>query len=82
MKIIHQNCEQSLAKNKSLPINSYIVKYILDNVETFDIVQCGSKVEVFNYYYDKYRNVSSIDWTEGTINPKSYGYTKPEKKRK
>jgi hypothetical protein len=82
LKIIHQDCDQSLAKSKSLPINSYIVKYVLDDEQKYDIVQCGSTVEVFDYYYDKYKNVLSIDWTEGTINPKSYGYTKPEKKKK
>ncbi|MDW7641536.1 MAG: hypothetical protein SCG72_03935 [Nitrosarchaeum sp.] len=82
MKIIHQNCEQSLSNDKSLPNNSYLVGYIIEDVQSYDIVQSSSRVEVFDYYYDLCKNVVSIDWTNGKTNPKFYGYTKPEGKKK
>ena len=36
MKIIHQNCEQSLSNDKSLPNNSYLVGYIIEDVQSWD----------------------------------------------
>ena len=82
MKIIHQKCEKSLSNNKSLPINSYLVGYILEDIKSYDIVQASSQVEVFDYYHDLTKNVLSIEWTSGKVSPKVYGYTKPEAKKK
>ena len=47
----------------------------------------GSTVEIFDYYYDKYKNVQGISWTKGIVNPKTFDCThdeleKPKKKRK
>jgi len=82
VKIIHQDCEKSLSRNKSLPVNSYLVTYFSKNEEKHDIVQASTLVEVFDYYHDLYKNVISIQWTDGKISLKMYGYTKPEKKKK
>jgi hypothetical protein len=82
VKIIHQDCELSLSRNTSLPVNSYLVTYISENKEKNDIVQSSSVVDVFDYYHDLYKKVILIKWTDGKINPKTYGYTKPEKKKK
>lgn len=81
LSIIHVNCDISLAKDKSLPRDSYLVTYGNDGDQQYDIVR-GLKVEIFNYYWDKYRDVRGIKWTEGTSNPKTWGYQAPEKKRK
>ncbi len=82
MKIIHQDCEKSLSKNKSLPTDSYLVTYILEEETKNDIVQSVSQADIFDYYYDLYKNVISIDWTDGKISPRFYGQTKPEKKKR
>lgn len=82
MKIIHQDCEKSLSKNKNLPLGSYIVSYISEDKEKNDIVQASSRVEIFDYYYDLYQNIVMIGWTNGNINSRNYNYTKPEKKKK
>ena len=82
MKIIHQDCEKSLSKNKSLPTDSYLVTYISEEETKNDIVQSVSQADIFDYYYDLYKNVISIDWTDGKISSKMYGYTKPEKKKR
>lgn len=82
MKILHQDCEKSLSKNKSLPIDSYLVTYILEEETKYDIAQSVSQADIFDYYYDLYKNIISIEWTDGKISLRSYGQTKPEKKKR
>lgn len=81
MIILHQECEPSLAKDKKLPRDSYLVSYMKEDQLTYDISR-GSKVELFDYYYDTFRNVKGIDWTSGTVSPKSYDYVPKETKKK
>lgn len=73
MNVIHKNCDKNLAKDKSLPKNSYIIEYKIDNELTYDIVAGNSIVEIFDSYYDQLGkdSIVSILWTEGksrTIN--------------
>lgn len=82
MIILHKSCDPSLAKSKELPRDSYLVSYFDEKTLTYDIVQSGTKVAIFDYYYDNYRNVQTIKWTEGTVNPKSFGYQSKENKKK
>ena len=79
LRIIHKNCEKEISKDKSLPRNSYIVTYENDGELTYDIVQSNSKVEIFDHYYDNYRSVKAINWTDGTKNPIA---STPEKSKK
>lgn len=83
--MIHENCEKSLAENKSLPLNSYIVTYEYKDSICYDIVQSNSISKIFDCYYDKLgigSAIKSIKWTDGRVNPKLYGYTKPERKKR
>ena len=79
INIIHRDCDKSLAKDKSLPLDSYIVSYSDDGVVKYDIVQ-GTQVSIFDCYYDEYRNVISMKWTDGRVNPKTYN--QPQNKSK
>lgn len=79
INIIHRDCDKSLSKDKSLPLNAYIVSYSDDGITKFDIAQ-GTQVNIFDHYYDEYRNVISIQWTDGRVNPKMYN--QPKKKNK
>lgn len=79
INIIHRDCDRSLSKDKSLPLDSYIVSYSDDGIEKYDIVQ-GTQVSIFDHYYDEYRNLISMKWTDGRVNPKSYN--QPQKKSK
>jgi hypothetical protein len=79
VNIIHRDCDKSVSKDKSLPLDSYIVSYSDDGIEKYDIVQ-GTQVSIFDHYYDEYRNVISMKWTDGRVNPKSYN--QPQKKSK
>jgi hypothetical protein len=82
MVVLHKKCDSVLSKNKQLPRNSYLVSYMEEDTQHFDIVQSNSRVEIFNYYYDTYKNVKSISWTDGTVNPKSFDYKVKDKKSK
>jgi hypothetical protein len=80
INIINIDCEYSLAKDKTLPSNAYIVGYFSKGRLMYDIVQ-GDRISVFDSYYDEHKNVVSIDWTEGKINPRIYN-TQVQKKTK
>jgi hypothetical protein len=80
INIIHRDCEQSAAKDKKLPLNSYIVSYNFKDRVMYDIVQ-GTQIAIFDYYYDQYRNIISMKWTDGKVSPKMYGYV-PKKGKK
>lgn len=82
MIILHQNCEPELAKDKSLPRDSYIVTYINEEKVCYDIVKSSTQVEIFDYYHDNAFKVKDIRWTDGTINPKIYGYVAKEPKKR
>lgn len=80
IRVIKENCDLSAAKDKSLPLDSYIVRYNNGEKDCIDIAQ-GLKVDIFDHYYDRYRNVISIKWTNGTMNPKLYGEQQKKKKK-
>lgn len=82
VNIICKDCEEKTAKDKSLPIDSYLVSYEDEDKIKFDVVQASSRVEIFDYYYDNYRNVRLIKWTDGTVNPRTWGYQPKEKKKR
>jgi hypothetical protein len=84
MKFLHQRCDPELAKDRELPYTAYIVTYEEDGETLHDIVICNKKVEIFDYYWDKYREgLKSFKQTEGRVNPKLWGTPPPkEKKRK
>ncbi len=82
LNIIHKDCDKSLSKDKSLPVDSYIVTYLVKDKEKYDIVQTGSKVELFDAYCDEYGKgaLKEIKWTDGRVNPRVYGYVRKETK--
>ena len=45
----------------------------------------GSRVKLFDMYYDKFTNVKRIEYGQGTIKPALWGYnntTAPKKKKR
>jgi hypothetical protein len=83
MKILHQDCNPELANDKSLPYSAYIVYYEDDGVNKCDIVICNKKVDIFDYYWDRYRSsLKSFKQTEGRVNPKLWGCQEKEVKKK
>ena len=85
MKVIHEKCEKKVADDKKLPKSSYLVTYVAEEKLSYDIVLADSRVEIFDHYYDKYKEgLQSIGWTMGTMNARTWNglKTPPEKKVK
>jgi len=84
MRILHQNCDPELANDRSLPYTAYIVTYEIDGAIAHDIVVVNKKMDIFDYYWDKYREgLKGFKQTEGRVNPRLWGsQTKETKKGK
>ena len=70
------------AKDKKLPSDAFIVKYMCEGTECLDVTRSGKQSNVFDMYYDKYGKgaLRAIEWGYGTVNPSQYGYKEPPKK--
>ena len=78
-KIIHQDCDPSLAEDRSLPYTTYLVEYLQDGMTKFDIASGNKRVDIFDYYWDNYRHdLINMTQTEGRTNPKLWN---PPKKK-
>ena len=55
MQVIHEKCEKKAADDKKLPKSSYLDTYVAEEKLTYDIVLADSRVEIFDHYYDKYK---------------------------
>jgi len=84
IKILHQNCDPTLAEDRTLPYNAYLVKYYDDDQYNYDIVISNRQVDIFDHYWDKYREgLKKFKQTEGRVNPKLWeSQTKTEKKKR
>lgn len=83
IKFLHQKCDSDLANDRSLPYNTFLVKYENDGEILYDIIQSNKKSDVFDHYWDKYREgLKGFKQTEGRVNPKLYGYEPPPDKKK
>lgn len=83
VKVLHQNVDRSLANDKSLPLNSYLVTYKMDGKICYDIVISHKKTAIFDLYWDLYRgDLISMEWTEGRVNPKLWNDPNQKKKTK
>jgi hypothetical protein len=82
VKLIHEKCEIKASQDKSLPKNAYLVTYVESEKLTYDIVMADGKVEIFDHYWDKYKEgLQNIGWCEGNVNPKMWNLEPKEKKK-
>ena len=86
IRLIFEKCSRDKANDKKLPSDSFVVSYNDKEELKYDIVRAAAFVDVFDAYYDKYKNVKGIEWTQGIVHPRTYdGQTKastPKKKAK
>jgi hypothetical protein len=84
IKILHPNCDPVLAEDRSLPYTAYLVTYEDDKKICYDIVITDKKVDIFDYYWDRYREgFKGLKQTEGRVNPKLWGsQVKTDKKNR
>jgi hypothetical protein len=71
------------AKDTSFPTDAYLIWYKIKGKESLDVAR-GTRVRIFDMYYDKYGpgSVEKIDFGYGRISPKMWGYKQPEKKKR
>ena len=82
-EIIKTRCEFRDSKDRSLPNDSFIVSYYSDDELCYDITRAGKRVNIFDMYWDKFgKNLKSIEWTYGRVNPKLWGYQAPKTKKR
>lgn len=76
------NCEILLEKatieqlkDTSWPNDAYIITYQINNTVYKDLCR-GSRVKIFDLYYDKFgkNTILDIDFGYGTISPRMWGY--------
>ena len=83
MKVLHQNCDRELANDRTLPYTAYIVAYEIDGAIAYDLVIPDKQIEIFDYYWDKYREgLKGWKQSEGRVNPRMWGYKPKEEKRR
>ena len=84
LRFIQKDCDPSLAQDRSLPDTAYLVEYIEGDIHKFDIVMAGKKVDIFDHYWDEYRDdFVTMNQSEGRANPKLWDPNpKPAKESK
>tara|TARA_R100001509_G_scaffold150869_1_gene110064 strand:+ start:798 stop:1049 length:252 start_codon:yes stop_codon:yes gene_type:complete len=83
MKVIQSDCDASIAQDRTLPNNAFLIEYIEGDLTKFDLVMSSKQVEIFDHYYDKYKkDLINITQSEGRVNPKLWGIEVKEKRRK
>ncbi len=70
------------SKDRSFPTDAFNVSYLINGEMHLDVARSNKKVNIFDFYYDKYGNVQNIDYGHGTVNPSQWGYKSPNKKKK
>ena len=83
-EILVENGAPAEVLTKDAPTDASIVTYTVDGKEHQDLTR-GSRVKLFDMYYDKFTNVKRIEYGQGTIKPSLWGYnntTAPKKKKR
>ena len=83
-EILVENGSASDVMTKEAPTDASIVTYTVDGIEHQDLTR-GSRVKLFDMYYDKFTNVKRIAYGQGTIKPSLWGYSgeaAPKKKKR
>ena len=83
IRILQQDCDPSVANDKSLPNNSFLVEYKQGDTKCYDLIIANKAVDIFDYYWDEYKE-SFVGYKQsaGAINPKLWGSPIPNKKKK
>ena len=82
IKLLHEDCDITLADDRTLPYTAYLVTYKVNEVLKYDIVITDKKCDIFDHYWDKYREgFISFKQSEGRANPRLWG-NKPKETKK
>ena len=69
LNILKENCDPTKDNNSTLPYNAYLVQYKIGDKEElrWDLTMAYKMSEIFDHYYDKYKNVLNIVQSEGRV---------------
>ena len=83
-EIILEKTTKDKAQDRQFPSDAFNVTYVVDGEERLDVTRSGKQSNVFDMYYDRYGKdaLKRIDWGHGTVNPSTWGYKSPEKKKR
>tara|TARA_B000000557_G_scaffold72627_1_gene57530 strand:+ start:1568 stop:1852 length:285 start_codon:yes stop_codon:yes gene_type:complete len=79
MQILNENCDPKVAQDPKLPYTAYLIQYADNEVVKYDLAIGNTKVELFDHYYDKYKNVMMMAQSNGKVNPKLWQDTRTKK---
>ena len=83
LKVIKEDCDPNVDNTTDLPNNCYIVTYNKGGTATYDLVAAAKQVEIFDNYYDKYKeDFITMQQSEGRVSPKLWGNPAPKDKKK
>ena len=82
-ELLVENASQEELRKTNYPSDAMIVTYKVKDKVHFDLCR-GSKVIIFDLYYDKFvkESIQGIYFGHGNINPQMWGYKTKEKKKK
>ena len=83
VEIMIENGTLEQVKTKDCPNDARIVTYEVDGEIRYDLTRSQKAVNIFDMYYDKFgKGVKDIEYGQGKINPKLWGYKAPQNKKK
>ena len=82
-EIMIENGSWEQVSTTDCPNDARIIKYEVDGQVRYDLTRSQKEVKIFDMYWDKFgSNLKSIDFGNGRINPKLWGYKAPESKKR
>lgn len=84
VNILFERCDPEKSNVKSLPYTAYLVSYKHEEQVCYDITVSSKEADIFDHYWDTYKNVISMIQSNGQVNPKVWKdpNKKPTKKKK
>ena len=58
-EVILEKTTKDKADDRKLPSDAFNVFYVVEGEERLDVTRSGKMVNVFDFYYDKYRDISN-----------------------
>lgn len=82
-QLIYAQATMVQAKDRSLPKDAYLVYYEdVDGNLNMDVCRSTKRSNIFDLYYDKFRNVKQISFGYGNVNPRLWGEKKVKEKKR
>ena len=80
--ILVENGSLDDVRTQKAPTDSYIIQYMHEDKVHYDLTR-GTKTNLFDMYWDKFKSgLKNIDYGNGTIQPKLWGYKAPQQQKK